>query len=112
MATALDVMAETWETLDDSGFLIKPLDGKDMLRVSDVVTFDDKGRTLFSAESCIVILRHGLKGWKNFNDSKGNQVVFDSNQEKNLARIPLGLVRNLALMILGKSELGAEDAKN
>ncbi len=112
MATALDVMEATWEAIDGSDFYIKPLDGKDMLRVSDVVTFDDKGRTLINAEACIVLLRHGLAGWKNFADSEGNAVVFSANAEENLARIPFNLVRTLALKIFLKSSLGAEDEKN
>ncbi|MBW2636487.1 MAG: hypothetical protein JRC86_02980 [Deltaproteobacteria bacterium] len=112
MATALAIVEATWEEIDGSKFLIKPLDGKDMLRVSDVVTFDKKGRTLINAEACIVLMRHGLMGWKEFADAEGNAVVFSANQEDNLKRIPFTLVRDLALSIFTKSSLGAEDEKN
>ncbi len=112
MATALSVLAEKWEEVDGSKFLLSPLDGKDMLRVSDAATFNDKGQTLFNAEVCIVALRHGLKGWDDFKDADGKDVLFISDREKNLSRIPLDLVRTLAMIILGNSQLGAEDAKN
>ena len=112
MATAASVLTETWETLDGTDWLIAPLDGKDMLRVSDVATFDGKGRTLFNAEVCITAITHGLKGWRNFPDKDGNEVLFTSNQDVNIKRIPFDVVRNLAMLILGRSEIGAEDTKN
>lgn len=112
MATALSVLEASWQEIEGSSFLVKPLDGKDMLRVSDVVTFDKKGNTLINAEACIVLMRHGLLGWKNFADDEGNAVVFSANQEDNLARIPFDLVRTLALTIFTNSSLGAEAEKN
>lgn len=112
MATALSVLTEKWEEIEGSKFLLSPLDGKDMLRVADVTTFNDKGQTLFNADVCITALRHGLKGWDNFKDVDGEDVLFISDQEKNLSRIPLELVRTLAMVILGNSQLGAEDSKN
>lgn len=112
MATALDVMEAYWDEIEGSSFRLKPLDGKDMLRVSDAVTFDDKGRTLINAEACILLLRHGLVGWKDFADSEGNAVIFSANAEDNMSRIPFKLVRTLALKIFVNSSLGAEDEKN
>jgi len=112
MATALGVMTAKWEEVDSSSFLIKPLDGKDMLRVSDAVTFDDAGNTLINAEACIVLLTHGLMGWKDFPDEEGNAVVFSASQKDNLARLPFNLVRSLALTIFTNSSLGAEAEKN
>lgn len=112
MATALGVLESTWEPLDGSDFHIRPLDGKDMLRVSDVVSFDKKGRTLISAEACVVLIRHGLIGWKNFADAEGNEVLFVTNQEENMTRLPFEIIRDLAMAILMKSSLGAEDQKN
>jgi len=112
MATALSVMTATWEEIEGSSFFIKPLDGKDMLRVSDAVTFDKAGNTLINADACIVLLTHGLLGWKNFADEEGNEVIFSANQNDNLARIPFNLVRTLALTIFTNSSLGAEAEKN
>lgn len=112
MATALDVLETSWEPIDGSDFLLKPLDGKDMLRVSDAVTFDTKGRTLISAEACVVLLRYGLAGWKNFADKDGKEVMFSANQDDNMARIPFDIVRDIALSILDRSSVGAEDQKN
>ena len=111
MATALSVMEPTWETIDGSDFLIKPLDGKDMLRVSDVVKIEGNS-VLLTADACVVLLRHGLVGWRNFADAEGNQVLFTNNQEDNLARIPFNIVRSLAVAILARSNVGAEDEKN
>lgn len=111
MATALSVMEPTWETVKDTDFLIKPLDGKDMLRVSDVVKIEGNN-VLLTADACVVLIRHGLMGWRNFQDSKGNEVLFTNNQEDNISRIPFEVVRPLALAILTKSNVGPEDEKN
>jgi len=112
MATALDVIAATWEPIEGSEFLIEPLDGVDMLRVADVVHRDDKGVVFLRTDACITLIRHGLKGWKSFPDAKGNEVPFVASMDINLKRLPFSLVRPLATAILAKSSLGAEDEKN
>ena len=112
MATAVGVLEATWEPVQDSEFYLKPLDGKDMLRVSEVVTFDRDKQALINAEACITLLRYGLCGWRSFKDAEGNEPVFGANQDDNLAQIPFNLVRPLAMIIFGKSELGAADSKN
>lgn len=112
MATANDVMQPTWEAIDGTDYLVKPLESIEMLEVSESLSINDRNEVIFTAALCRKLLTYGLKGWRNFFDSSNEEVFFTRNQEENINRIPVGSIRPLAMLIFSKCRVGAEDEKN
>lgn len=111
MATARKVLAPSWETVDDTDWLLKPLTGLEMEEVREGITVNDDGSVTVGAKGCRAALYHGLKGWRNFPDESGAEEPFSTAQLQNLDRVPFELVQTLVTLILARSYLGDDDAK-
>ena len=110
MASAIEVLSPTWVEIEGSEFYLKPLSGIEMMEVTEKVQVNEDGSVFINSSLCKLLIHYGLKGWKNFNDSKG-PVVYGSSQAANIDRLPLELIRPLALEILDKSQIGEGDEK-
>ena len=110
MASAIDVLGPTWVDIDGSEFYVQPLSGIEMMEVTEKVQVNDDGSVFISSAICKLLINYGLKGWRNFNDSKG-PVVFGQSQAMNISRLPLEVIRPLALEILDRSQIGEADEK-
>lgn len=111
MATARKVLAPSWETVDDTDWLLKPLTGLEMEEVREGIKVNDDGTVTVNAKGCRAALYHGLKGWRNFPDESGVDVPFGNAQLQNLDLVPFELIQTLAASILARSYLGDDDAK-
>ena len=112
MATARKVLTPSWETIDGTDWLLKPLTGLEMEEVREGISINDDGSVTVNSKGCRAALYHGLKGWRNFPDEEGEEVPFSASaQLQNLERIPFELVQTLAMSILARSYVGDEDTK-
>lgn len=111
MATAAEVLTSTWEKINDSEFLLKPLSGIEFMAVGEHVRIDPKGNAILSAAAYRLVLEFGLLNWRNFRDAEGNEVYFDSSMAKNIDRLSFEDIKPIALCILAKSQIGDEAEK-
>ena len=63
-------------------------------------------------DSASVILLACLTGWKNYRQADGSEAPFEKNMDKNLNRIPGGWRMELALEVINRNQMTADDEKN
>lgn len=111
MATAREVLAPSWETIDGTDWLLKPLTGLEMEEVREGIKVEDDGSVTIGAKGCRAALYYGLKNWRKFTDASGSEVQFVSSHIQNLDRIPFELVQTLARTIIDRSFIAEDDVK-
>ena len=69
------------------------------------------------------LVRYGLKGWRNFKDAKGVDVIFETIasaefgksyniiSERTIKRLPRNLINELAVEILNDNQISIDDKK-
>ena len=110
MASAIDVLGPAWVEVEGTEFYIQPLSGIEMLEVTEKVSVNEDGSVLIGAAVCRLFIQYGLKGWKNFNDKDG-AVVYGRSQSMNINRLPMNVIKPLALEIMSRSQIGEEEEK-
>ena len=117
MLKALNPLVPEWYTPEEekedpnpTEFLIRPLSGVERADVE--FRHDELHGASMTERGARVCLKHGLRGWKNFQDSEGPVKFNDINPEENMRRLPLSLVTELAFQIWHKSHLNERALKN
>ncbi len=117
MITAISKLEPDWyipetekEEATPTKFLLSPLNSIDNLRIGRLVKIKDDD-VIVDADAIEIALIGGLKGWVNFNDSKGSEVVFAQLQKLNISRIPQQYMLELAAEIVMRSNTTEEEEK-
>lgn len=94
-------------------FKLRGLNGIEFMEVMADAKSDETGnRVDLTPQGLRTAIRYGLLGWQNFNDAEGNRVRFFGDMNKNLARLRLTQLTELAGQIIEASDIGEDDAKN
>lgn len=112
MATAAKVLTATWEEINGSEFLLKPLSGIEFMEVSEEVRVNQStGDIQITAKAQYRALEKGLQGWRKFSDEDGNAVLFSGSMPQNISRLQMEDVKDIAIAIITRSQVVEDEAK-
>lgn len=89
-----------------TAFILRPLTGAQRLQVVELVS---NGQ---SANSFLLAVRFGLRGWKNFTDETGDVPFAEGLMELNIDRLSADDIMELATAIKDASVIGSTERKN
>ena len=110
-------LTKSWFTPEQEGvndeektaFEIKPLNGLIAMEVLADSHNDAEGNLHLSGSAMQKALRHGLMGWRNFNDEAGKPIKFSM---ANFHRVPPLVLNSIVAEIVNTSQLSGEEEKN
>ncbi len=115
--TAVKGLTKAWFTPEQEGendeektaFEIKPLNGLIAMEALADSRNDADGNLHMSGSAMQKVLRHGLVGWKNFNDEAGKPIKFSM---ANFHRVPALVLNSIVTEIVNTSQLSGDEVKN
>lgn len=112
--TAKDVLMPSWWKIspdDEVEWYVRPLADIESMGMGNLVKANENDDLTISPEACRRLLTHGLAGWNNFKDSKGEVVMFSSSQKENIARLDYDTITKIATRIFRITYFTEDDLK-
>lgn len=94
-------------------FIIRPLKESEKIDAVDGINPNEENKVQLTPSFFMKLLLKTLSGWKNFKDSSGNPVSFNSrNPKMNIDRIPMEIITEMGQQVMLISNFTEKERKN
>lgn len=98
---------------DPTTFIVRAMSESEKIEIFDDINPGEDSKLKIPASFFVKLLLKTLSGWKNFNDSSGNPVMYNSrNQKQNIDRIPMDIMIEAGQYVMGLSKFTEQETKN